>query len=94
MFYNSEESFVDKFIACLKKLSVVQIPFDTPAFYNGIEQMKLCFQDNREDLGEVSNEISLLLKIHLKKILLVLEMLYQSKMGGICLLKILNTQSV
>lgn len=60
MYYNSEESFIDKFIACLKKLSVVQIPFDTPAFYNGIEQMKLCFQNNRKDLGEVSNEISLL----------------------------------
>ena len=60
MFYNSEESFVDKFIACLKKLNVIEIPFDTPAFYNGIEQMKLYFQNIREDLGEASNEISLL----------------------------------
>lgn len=60
MFYNSEESFIDKFIACLKKLSVIEIPFDNPAFYSGIEQMKLYFQDNRDNLGEISNEISLL----------------------------------
>lgn len=60
MFYNSEESFIDKFIACLRKLSVTEIPFDNSAFYNGIEQMKIYFQDNRKDLGEISNEISLL----------------------------------
>lgn len=60
MFYNSEESFIDKFIACLKKLSVTEIPFDNRAFYNGIEQMRQYFQNNRENIGEVSDEISLL----------------------------------
>lgn len=60
MFYNSEESFIDKFIACLKKLSVTEIPFDNSAFYNGIEQMRQYFQNNRQNMGEVSDEISLL----------------------------------
>ena len=60
MFYNSEESFIDKFIACLKKLSVTEIPFDNSAFYNGIEQMRQYFQNNRQNIGEVSDEISLL----------------------------------
>lgn len=60
MFYNSEESFIDKFIACLKKLSVTEIPFDNSSFYNGIEQMRQYFQNNRQNIGEVSDEISLL----------------------------------
>lgn len=60
MFYNSEESFIDKFIACLKKLSVTEIPFDNSAFYNGIEQMRQYFQNNRQNIGEVSDEISML----------------------------------
>lgn len=60
MFYNSEESFIDKFIACLMKLSVTEIPFDNSAFYNGIEQMRQYFQNNRQNIGEVSDEISLL----------------------------------
>jgi len=60
MFYNSEESFIDKFIACLKKMNVTKIPFDNSAFYNGIEQMRQYFQNNRENIGEVSDEISLL----------------------------------
>ena len=60
MFYNSEESFIDKFIACLKKLSVTEIPFDNSAFYNGIEQMRQYFQNNRQNIGEVSDEISLI----------------------------------
>lgn len=40
MLYNVEESFIDKFIACLKKLCVTEIPFDNHAFYSGIEQMR------------------------------------------------------
>lgn len=60
MFYNSEESFIDKFIACLKKLSVSEIPFDNSAFYNGVEQMRQYFQKNRDNIGDVSDEISLL----------------------------------
>lgn len=92
MFYNSEESFIDKFIACLKKLSVTEIPFDNNAFYNGIEQMRQYFQNNRENIGEVSDEISMLfIKIHLKEILLCLEMQYLNRMGGICHLRIQNT---
>ena len=46
--------------ACLKKLSVTEIPFDNSAFYNGIEQMRQYFQNNRQNIGEVSDEISLL----------------------------------
>lgn len=60
MLYNVEESFIDKFIACLKKLCVTEIPFDNHAFYSGIEQMRQYFQNNRESIGETSNEISLL----------------------------------
>lgn len=60
MLYNSEVAFIDKFIACLKKMSITSIPFDNTLFYNGIEQMRQCFQTNREYIGEVSNEISML----------------------------------
>lgn len=60
MFYNAEEFFIDKFIACLRKLSVTEIPFDNTDFYKGIEQMRQYFQNNRENIGKVSDEISLL----------------------------------
>lgn len=60
MFYNSEEVFIDKFLACLRKLDVTAIPFDNNLFYAGIEQMRQYFQDNRSNIGEISNEISLL----------------------------------
>lgn len=33
---------------------------DNSAFYNGIEQMRQYFQNNRQNIGEVSDEISLL----------------------------------
>lgn len=39
MLYNSEITFIDKFIATLKVGGVSQIPFDTPAFYNGVDRM-------------------------------------------------------
>lgn len=60
MFYISEETFVDKFIAMLKMLNVSSIPFDNLDFYNGIESMKDYFQDNQHVFGDASNEISLL----------------------------------
>jgi len=60
MLYNAEETFIDKFIACLKKMNVTSIPFDTPSFYNGIEQMRQYFQTSRDSIGETSNEISML----------------------------------
>lgn len=60
MFYNSEEVFIDKFLACIRKLGIESIPFDNDFFYNGIEQMRQYFQTNRNNMGEVSNEISLL----------------------------------
>lgn len=60
MFYNSEEVFIDKFLACLRKLNVCSIPFDNDSFYNGIEQMRQYFQINRNHLGEIANELSLL----------------------------------
>ena len=33
MLYNSEITFIDKFIATLKIGGVAEIPFDTPALY-------------------------------------------------------------
>lgn len=41
-------------------MSVIEIPFDNNEFYNGVDQMKQCFYNNREKIGDVSNEISLL----------------------------------
>lgn len=60
MFYIAEEVFVDKFLACLRKLDVMSIPFDNDAFYNGVEQMRQLFQTNVDNLGEISREISML----------------------------------
>lgn len=61
MFYSSEESFIDKFIACLKKAKVSEIPFDNNAFFNGVEKMSQYFESKRGEFSEVvSDEISLL----------------------------------
>lgn len=60
MLYNSEITFIDKFIATLKVGGVSQIPFDTPAFYNGVDRMGEFFRINRNVLGEVSDEIAML----------------------------------
>lgn len=60
MLYNSEEAFIDKFLACLKKLDITSIPFDNAPFYNGVEQMRQCFQVNRDNIGTISNELSML----------------------------------
>lgn len=60
MFYNSEITFIDKFIATLKIGGVSEIPFDTPSFYNGVDLMSEYFRTNRNMLGEVSNEIAML----------------------------------
>lgn len=60
MFYISEESFIDRFIATLKVLDVESIPFDNPSFYNGVEAMKIYFQENMANFGNYCNEISML----------------------------------
>ena len=60
MFYISEENFIDKFIANLKLLNVILIPFDTPDFYNGIEKMKTYFEKNITNFGSESKELSML----------------------------------
>ena len=58
--YRSEKLFVNKFIACLKKLNVDDIPFGNNSFYKGIENMHQYFISNKEDLGKYRNELSLL----------------------------------
>lgn len=60
MLYNSEIRFVDEFIANLKLKGVDKIPFDNEDFYNGVANIELYFQNKRNELGNVSNEISLL----------------------------------
>ena len=60
MFYIAEEIFIDKFLACLRKLDVRSIPFDNDNFYNGVEHMRQIFQTNEGKLGEISREISML----------------------------------
>lgn len=58
--YNSEELFIDKFIACLRKLNITSIPFDNEDFYNGIENMQQYFFTNRDNLGEYKDELAML----------------------------------
>lgn len=60
MLYKYEEAFIDKFLACLKKLNVNAIPFDNDYFYSGIEEMQNYFQSHRANFGKASNEISML----------------------------------
>ena len=60
MLYNSEEIFIDKFIACMKLEKLNEFPFDTESFYCGIEKMSQYFQANRGDFGEDADEIALL----------------------------------
>lgn len=60
MLYNSEITFIGKFIATLKIGGVAEIPFDTPSFYNGVDFMSKFFHTNRDVLGEVSDEIAML----------------------------------
>ena len=60
MLYNSEIAFIDKFIAVLKVGGVSEIPFDTPAFYKGVDCMGAFFRMNGGVLGEVSDEIAML----------------------------------
>ncbi|NJD02979.1 MAG: hypothetical protein FIA99_10395 [Ruminiclostridium sp.] len=58
--YNSEELFIDKFIACLRKLGINSFPFDNEDFYNGIENMQQYFCANRDKMGEYQNELAML----------------------------------
>ena len=60
MLYNSEEAFIDKFIACLRLKNVTTIPFDNELFYAGIEKMRQYFHTNKEKFGEDASEISML----------------------------------
>ncbi|MHB1314300.1 MAG: hypothetical protein ACYCX2_02295 [Christensenellales bacterium] len=58
--YQSEELFVDKFIASLRDKKVTSIPFDNEDFYNGVMSMKQYFNTNRNHLGEHQNELAML----------------------------------
>jgi hypothetical protein len=49
-----------KFIACLKILGVNDIPYDNEEFYKGAEEMQVCFQKNRANLGKYSDELAML----------------------------------
>ena len=60
MLYNSEVCFVNELIANLKKRGIKQIPFYNDAFYEGVDSMSLFFNEKREQLGSVANEISML----------------------------------
>lgn len=60
MFYNSEEKFIDGFLACLRKMGVSYFPFDTPDFFNGVECMQQYFNNHRDDFSDQANEISML----------------------------------
>ncbi len=60
MLYNSEIRFVDEFLANLKIKGIDSIPFDNEDFYNGIDSMALYFKNKRNELGSISNELSLL----------------------------------
>lgn len=60
MLYNSEVTFLGKFIASLKLYNISNIPFDNTDFYAGIESMNVYFQANKSVLGELSDEISML----------------------------------
>lgn len=60
MLYNSEVTFLGKFIASLKLYNISNIPFDNTDFYAGIESMNVYFQANKSILGELSDEISML----------------------------------
>lgn len=41
-------------------MCVTEIPFDNSAFYNGIDEMRQFFYNNKEKIGKASDEISLL----------------------------------
>jgi len=49
-----------KFIACLQKMGVGDIPYDNVRFNNGAENMQGYFRENRSQLGLHSNELAML----------------------------------
>ena len=60
MLYQTEEFFIEKFIAGLALRNVNQFPYDVKDFYEGIENMKHYFDDHKSDFGVSSREIELL----------------------------------
>lgn len=58
--YSSEKIFVMKFLAGLRKLGVIQIPYDNDEFYSGAEQMQHYFFTHRDILGGHANELAML----------------------------------
>ena len=58
--YLIEKTFIMKFIACLKKMGVTEIPYDNTEFYSGAESMREYFQLNRDAFGRYSNELAML----------------------------------
>ena len=60
MLYHEEELFIEKFIAGLKRKGCDVFPYDVEAFYNGIEKMRVYFDNNRDSFGDLADDISLL----------------------------------
>lgn len=60
MLYQTEEFFIEKFIAGLALRDVNQFPYDVKAFYDGIENMKFYFDNHKANFGAASKEIELL----------------------------------
>lgn len=60
MLFNTEIAFIDEFIANLKLCGVEKIPFDSNDFYSGVECMSNYFQKNRNCLGDIADEVSML----------------------------------
>ena len=58
--YSTEKVFIMKFIACLQKMGVENIPYDNANFYKGAENMQDYFLKNRNQLGARSNELAML----------------------------------
>ena len=58
--YQSEKTFVKKFIASLFASGVKEIPYDTPQFYAGVKSMEDFYNQNKSRLGKYSEEIGLL----------------------------------
>ncbi len=60
MFYTSEEKFIDGFLASLRKIGVLDFPFDTPEFFSGIENMQNYFNQNKDNFSDQADELSML----------------------------------
>ena len=58
--YQSERTFINKFLAALYKNGIRKIPYDTPQFYAGVERMEANFNQIKPNLGKYKHEIGML----------------------------------